>query len=68
VLAADMAIVMLASTISYFAAAFMQRTLGTGTAMAILGVLAVAWGLFYLRLTRSLRQEGLGELAAATAP
>ena len=59
VLAADMAIVMLASTISYFAAAFLQRTLGTGKAMAILGVLAVAWGLLYLRLTRTLRQENV---------
>jgi MFS family permease len=59
VLAADMAIVMLASTISYFVAAFLQRALGTGTAMAILGVLAVAWGLLYLRLTRPLRQEGV---------
>jgi MFS family permease len=59
VLAADMAIVMLASTISYFAAAFLQRALGTGKAMAILGVLAVAWGLFYLRLTRTLREENI---------
>jgi MFS family permease len=67
VLAADMAIVMLASTISYFAAAFLQRALGTGTAMAILGVLAVAWGLLYLRLTRPLREDARRKLAAVTA-
>jgi predicted MFS family arabinose efflux permease len=57
VLSADMAIVMLASTISYFVGAFLQRSLGTGTAMSILGVLAVGWGLLYLRFTRPLRDE-----------
>ena len=55
VLAADMGLVMLASTMSYFVAAFLQRRVGTGMAMGILGVVAVAWGMSYLRLTRPLR-------------
>ena len=65
-LAADMALVMLASTVSFFVAAGLKEWLGTGAAMRILGVLAVLWGFVYLRLTRSVRQPAAGVSAASS--
>ena len=55
VLAADMALVTLASTVSYFVAALLQHVVGTGWAMSVLGIVAVLWGFTYLRFTRGLR-------------
>ncbi len=52
---ADFALVSLSMSISFVAAALLDRTFGTTTAFTVLACVSVAWGLLYLRATTSIR-------------
>jgi hypothetical protein len=67
VLAADMALVMLASTVSYLVAAGLKEWVGAGAAMGTLAIISLAWGVVYLRLTRGLSHSvGVASVASST--
>jgi Transmembrane secretion effector len=67
VLAADMALVMLASTLSYLVAAGLKELVGAGAAMGTLALISFLWGVVYLRLTRALgHSDGVTSVASST--
>lgn len=57
VLAADMALVMLASTVSYGIGSVLKEAIGTGPAIAVLAAVSLLWGVGYLRITAAIRQR-----------
>ena len=57
ILSADFALVTLTMSISFVLAGLMADHLGATVALLVFAGVAVAWGLFYLRLTSKLRDE-----------
>jgi predicted MFS family arabinose efflux permease len=57
IMAADFALATLSMTVSYSLAGVMESFIGVSGVLAMFGAFGVLWGLFYLRLTRSLRAE-----------
>lgn len=55
IMAADFSLVSGSMTVSYLAAGGLEALVGPGGAMAALCVVALAWGVLYLRLTATLR-------------
>ncbi len=64
IMAADFALATLSMAISYSLAGVLESVIGVSGVLALFGAFGVLWGLFYLRLTRSLRTE----LAARPSP
>jgi len=57
IMAADFALVMLSTSLSYVVGGVLASTAGPTTAFTVLGSLSIVWGACYLRLTRTLRGD-----------
>lgn len=61
ILSADFALVTLTMSISFVLAGVIGDLWGASTAVAVFAIVALLWGLFYLRLTAKLRDDHVAE-------
>jgi hypothetical protein len=54
---ADFALVSLSMSLSFVAAALLERSFGATTAFTVLATVSICWGLLYLRATTALRSS-----------
>jgi MFS family permease len=64
---ADFALVSLSMSVSFVAAALLDRRFGATTAFTVLACVSIAWGLLYLRATTTIRSE-VGTSAQPASP
>jgi MFS family permease len=64
---ADFALVSLSMSVSFVAAALLDRRFGATTAFTVLACVSIAWGLLYLRATTTIRSE-VGTSAERVGP